>query len=184
MVKVLHSIISLLDERHSNLVKKIWGEIERRFGIQSLYTPPIPHFSYQVAEDYDLELLESILRESAKKIKEFRIKTTGLGIFTGEQPVIYIPIIRSPKLLQLHKILWRETQLTGRGIMDLYEPERWMPHITLAQRGLNNYNLPRILRLLSRYDLNWEITVGSISFIYDTGEKQELRFNFEFSGVL
>lgn len=33
---------------------------------------------------------------------------------------------------------------------------------------------------LSERELNWEVTVNNISFIYDTGMKQELRFRFNF----
>ncbi len=177
MEKTLHAVVSLLDERSTLLVNGILEDIEKRYGIESVYAPAIPHFSYHVAEDYDSGLLKSILQRFSKNTAEFEIKTTGLGIFPGERPIIYIPIVRSPKLVHFHRTLWQKIRQTCRGVLDYYHPERWMPHITLAREGVNAGNLPGIVELVSRYELNWEISINNISFIYNWGSKQEVRFS-------
>jgi 2'-5' RNA ligase len=177
----VNGIVSLLDDKHYELVENLWAELERKFGLKGIYITPFPHFSYQVAEHYEVELLESVLQRFALKSAKFRVKTTGLGIFTGVQPVLFIPVVRSPEITLFHQTLWLEISGAGSGIVAYYSAENWIPHITLAQGDIHPDNLPEIIRFLSKREFNWEITVNNLSFIHDTGLQQELRFRFNFN---
>ena len=84
--RVVNGIVSLLDDKHYELVENLWAELGREFGLKGIYITPFPHFSYQVAEHYEVELLESVLQRFALKSAKFKVKTTGLGIFTTAQP--------------------------------------------------------------------------------------------------
>jgi hypothetical protein len=42
----MHGIVSLLDDRHYQLVENLWAELEREFSIRGVYVTPYPHFSY------------------------------------------------------------------------------------------------------------------------------------------
>src|SRR5579871_3200774 len=89
--KPVNGVVSLLDGEHYQQVETLWAELAERFGLRGVYVTPFPHFSYHVASHYDTGQLEPILRQVASKIHPFQIKITGLGIFTGPQPVLYIP---------------------------------------------------------------------------------------------
>jgi 2'-5' RNA ligase len=104
-----------------------------------------------------------------------------LGIFTGAQPVLFIPVVRSPEITLFHRTLWPEIFGVGSGIVAYYSAENWLPHITLAHRDIHPDNLPEIVRFLSKREFNWEIAVNNLSFIHDTGLQQELRFRFNFN---
>jgi len=54
----MHGVVSLLDDEHYALVEHLWDEVETELGVRGLYKTPFPHFSYHVAEQYDLDLLE------------------------------------------------------------------------------------------------------------------------------
>jgi 2'-5' RNA ligase len=177
----MNGIVSLLDDKHYELVENLWAELERKFGLKGIYITPFPHFSYQVAEHYEVELLESILQRFALKSAKFKVKTTGLGIFTGAQPVLFIPVVRSPEITLFHQTLWPEIFGVGSGIVAYYSAENWIPHITLAHGDIHQDNLPDIIRFLAEREFNWEITVNNLSFIHDTGLQQELRFRFNFN---
>ena len=177
----MNGIVSLLDDKHYELVENLWAELERKFGLKGVYITPFPHFSYQVAEHYEVELLESVLQRFALKSAKFKVKTTGLGIFTGVQPVLFIPVVRGPEITRFHRTLWLEISAIGSGIVAYYSAENWLPHITLAHGDIHPDNLPEIVRFLSKREFNWEITVNNLSFIHDTGLQQELRFRFNFS---
>ena len=94
----MDGIVSLLDDKHYSLIEHIWDEFENRFGMVDIAPTPIAHYSYQIAHHYDLETLIPALNRVAQKTEPFIVKTSGLGIFTGEQPVLYVPVVRTPQL--------------------------------------------------------------------------------------
>jgi 2'-5' RNA ligase len=177
----MHGIATLLDSDHYRLIEDLWAELERRFSVRGVYITPYPHFSYHVAHDYDLGLVESVLKRITSNITTFKVRTSGLGIFTGASPVLYIPVVRSLELTQLHEALWQEITTESSGVQQYYHPEQWMPHITIGFGDINKDNLSQIIPFLAQRDFSWEITVNNIAVIYDTGTKQELKSRFEIS---
>jgi 2'-5' RNA ligase len=175
----MHGIVSLLDDEHYALVEHLWDKLETELGVHGLYKTPLPHFSYHVAGGYDLDLLESILPRLASWCATFRARTTGLGVFSGDHPVLYVPVVRNSTLNALHQRLWHELAVASTDTVEYYRPERWMPHITLADGGVVKDHLPDIVRLLSPRAFDWKIEVNNLSLIYDTGTAQEVRLRFD-----
>jgi len=176
----MNGVVSLLDNRHYEMVEQLWADLEREFDVRGVYVTPYPHFSYQIAPRYDVEALEAVLQRFASKSRPFRVGTSGLAIFTGPSPVLYIPVVRTLELTRFHEALWQEISQAGSEIVGYYHPERWMPHITIGMGDLNKDNLGRIVQYLSGRDFYWEITVDNLAFIYDTGTEQVLRSRFDF----
>jgi 2'-5' RNA ligase len=162
----MHGVVSLLDHKHYQLVEDLWAGLAREFAVNGIYVQPYPHVSYQVARHYNVKSLEAVLRRFAASKTSFQVRAGGLGIFTGPHPVLTIPVVRSPELMQFHEALWQEISSTGSGIEDYYHPSRWMPHITIGIGDINKDNLPHIVRFLAERDFNWEITVDNIGLIY------------------
>jgi 2'-5' RNA ligase len=177
----MHGIVTLLDNDHYQLIEDLWAELERRFSVRGVYITPYPHFSYHVAQGYDLDRVESILKRITSNITTFKVRTSGLGIFTGAPPILYIPVVRSLELTQLHEEICKEIATASSGVQEYYHPEQWMPHITIGFGDINKDNLSQIIPFLDQRDFNWEITVDNIALIYDTGTKQELKSRFEIS---
>src|SRR6266704_4044580 len=178
----MHGIVTLLDNDHYRLIEDLWAELERRFSVHGVYITPYPHFSYHVAQDYDLGLVESVLQRITSNITTFKVRTSGLGIFTGASPVLYIPVVRSLELTQLHQELWQEISTVSSGVQEYYNPDRWMPHITIGFGDISKDNLSQIIPFLAERDFSWEITVDNIALIYDTGTKQEMKSRFDITG--
>ena len=176
----MEGIVSLLDDEHYRLTKGLWAELDSMFGLQGIYVTPFPHFSYHVAQRYDKGRLEPILRRIAQRTEVLRVQVSGLGIFTGSLPVLYLPIVRSRELTGFHATVWQQTTGTASGTVDYYRPEAWLPHITLALGDIHKDNLPEVIRLLSERPLHWHIAINNLSFIEDTGKEQKVRFRFEF----
>ena len=73
----MHSIVTLLDNDHCKLVEELWAELEREFSVQGVYVTPYPHFSYHVAQKYDVEKIEPILKRITSNISTFKVRTSG-----------------------------------------------------------------------------------------------------------
>ena len=177
----MDGIVSLLDEEHYQIVEQIWAELDNAFGLRGIYITPFPHFSYHVAEHYEIDQVGPLLERFAASQAGFTVKTAGLGIFTGERPVVYITVVRSPELTRFHQALWQEIGDAGAGVLDYYHPEGWMPHITLANGDLDHLNLPHIIRYLGERDFYWTIPVHTLSLVYSTGTEYGLRAKMDYA---
>ncbi|MGB8511166.1 MAG: 2'-5' RNA ligase family protein [Pyrinomonadaceae bacterium] len=179
----MHGVVSLLDDAHYTRVEAIWDELAKRFDVRGIYVTPFPHFSYQVGEEYDVCGVERSLQDLAARTRPFRIRTAGLGIFTVASPVLYVPIVRSPALSNLHEEIWQAVAPSRpSAVTRYYNPEMWMPHITLAHGDIEQDKVAEIVRLLAARSFHWEMTVNNLSMIYDTGTEQGLRCRFNFNG--
>ncbi len=160
----MYGLASLLDAEHERLVEDLWAELKNGFGVRGIYQTPFVHFSYQIAESYDLAALEPLLRRLARSTAPFHIWTTGLGVFTGARPVLYIPVVRGPALDRFHRALWEAIAASGAagGVADYYGPARWMPHITIGFGDINRDNLCSIMPALSERDFAWEIAIDNV----------------------
>lgn len=161
----MNGVASLLDKPTTARVEHLWQELETRCGLVGVKATPFPHFSWQVTEAYDLQLLEKALSGIARQAHPFTVRTSGLGLFSGESPIIYISIVKSDTLLRFHALLWE--QLNGIAIRPAryYAPVQWVPHITLAYNDVTPANLDCAMQILAFQSFEWEIQVDNLVFI-------------------
>lgn len=174
---------SLLDSVHVTKVEEIWGTLRKEHGLSGVSVSALPHFSYQCARDFDIELLSDIVAKVAEKARPLKVRTAGLGVFSGPAPVIYIPVVRSPELTRLQLALWSAGAVACEQPLAEYHPAAWIPHITLAQGDLAADDLGPVMGTLNRMDLFWEFEVDNLAIIRGRGhEPQELVGRFSFTG--
>ncbi len=172
----MQGVVSLLDLADQDRIAELHAGIERATGVSGLCTTPVPHFSYHVADEYDPDLLAATLLSFAASNPGFRVRTSGLGIFTGQHTVVYIPIVRGPVLTAMHHVLWRHLARAARGASEHYHPDNWLPHITLVDNPALSAHLPEVIRILEGQDLQWELAVTNIALLYGEGEALGVRF--------
>ncbi len=178
----MYAVVSQLNEPHQQLTQNLWTELEKKFGLQGAYTQCFPHFSYHVAQEYDLGLLEPLVEQVAQSTKEFHVTTSGLGVFTESMPILYIPVVRTLELSQVHQALWSKASQAGSGVIEHYHPERWLPHITLAFSDMHREHFAAVIQFLSEQTLSWKITVNNLSLLESKGQEPKKHFQYDFSG--
>jgi 2'-5' RNA ligase len=178
----MHGIVSLLDDAHYERVEQLWADLAIRFGLRGIYGTPYPHFSYHVAVGYDLTRLEPVLQAVAEATTVFTLNTSGIGMFNGDNPVLYMPVVRTAVLSELHERVWTAVAPHSSGAQDYYSADNWMPHITLAHHDLTPDNLAPIVAWLNQQNLTWQVTINNLSLIFDDSEKQTLHWRFELTG--
>jgi 2'-5' RNA ligase len=174
----MDGVVSLLDADHYRRVEELWSELAHEFGLRGVFAARLPHFSYHVAQDYDTAALHTILQQFNVGRVPFRIHTAGLAIFTGQRPVLYIPIVRTLELSQFQESLWHAVAPAAVAIHRHYSPNNWMPHITLAYGDLSHAIVPEVFRLLSNRDFAWDIAVDNLALICETSRGLEERDHF------
>lgn len=181
----MHGVVSLLNQPYYRQVEAIWETFEREMGVRGVLITPFPHFSYHVAEHYDLPQIGPVLEKFAHETAPFEVQTTGLGVFTGGlKPVVYINVVRSPQLSAMNAALWSLLAEWSAGIVEYYHPWQWAPHITVAHGDFGQDALPQIMAILSRFDLVWTLAVDNLTLLYtdDTAKQDEVQFQFPLNG--
>jgi 2'-5' RNA ligase len=177
----MHAVVSLFDEHTTQAVKNLWTELAADFGIRQLADVlPYPHFSYQIARHYDEVRLTHLVEQLVHQATPFPLQTAGLASFTGSHPVLYVPIVRTIELSHFHQRVWQAISPIGEGIPSHYEPNSWVPHITLAEHDIQAESLARIMARFFTRELLWEIPIDNLAIIWDNGTRQELRYQFHF----
>jgi 2'-5' RNA ligase len=161
----MRGIASLLDSTHYEMVEGLWRQLEKECRLTGVKVTPYPHFSWQIALDYPEPDTETALQEIATQTRPFKVHTGGLGVFSGPQPVIFISIARSAELNRLHKKLWQQFKTSAEGLSPYYNPQRWMPHITLIFGEETIENVQCGLRMLASQPFEWEMEVNNLSFV-------------------
>lgn len=167
----MQAIASLLDPVTNEQTKDLWRVLEEKCGLAGIKTTPYPHFSWLSCEDLDWARVCKKLEKITSKVSGFRVNTAGIGIFPGANPILYIPVIKTPELLQIHQLIWKEVAQYLIKPQDYYLPDQWMPHITLAHGDLNQDNLACAIRDLALDSRVYEIFVDNISVIFHIDDK-------------
>ena len=180
----LEAVVSLLDETHDALVRGLWAELERAFGLRGIYGAPYPHLSYGGALSFDEEKTEAALARVAAGLEPLTVRTTGVGLFTGERPILYLPVIKNQALMTLHARLSGILSPLATGANPHYLPHRWTPHITLAYGDLTHERVPEVMRYLSPRRFDWEVTLDNLALVYTEGQDQGVAFEVALGGGL
>ncbi len=165
----MYGVVSLLDHTSEQIVRALWGELAERYDLRIVaQRVPYPHFSYHIAEDYDLARTEAALAHVAAQVQPFTVHVTGLGAFEGPEVVLYLAVARDAALDQLHAALWQALAEDGvaQGASPLYAPDTWIPHITLAQGDLTADLLHAIQSAWAGRDVRRDIWVSDLTLLY------------------
>jgi 2'-5' RNA ligase len=177
----MHGLVSLLPQPFYEKVEHIWQSLEKEVGLSGIQVAPYPHFSWQIAEDYDLERLKPTLDRIASQTKPFAVHTTGIGLFTGLTPVIYIALVKTFELMRFHSLVWESVLETSTGASPYYQPGSWMPHISLAYGDVTPENIGEAMKKLAFQPYVWEMQVDNFAFIYEPqGAIGQLHFRIPF----
>lgn len=175
----VEAVVSLLDEEHDARVRGIWKALEERFGLQGIYSTPYPHFSYHSAESYGADKAQAVLKRAAASVKPFQVQTAGLGLFPGERPVLFLPVVRDHRLSHVHASLYPDLAQLAVHENRYYRPEAWIPHITLAYGDLTPEGLPEVVRFLGGEGLEWSIEIANFALVCTNEQDQRLSFRTE-----
>jgi 2'-5' RNA ligase len=177
------AIASLLNMQANQQVQHVWDLLDANCGLSEMQLTPLPHFTWHSAENYQLDIAEPILRKITVHFTPFVVSTAGIGIFTGPTPVLYLALVKTQVMMNIHKILWNELAPLGNMVNEYYSPARWMPHITLAIRDITPQNLACAMEGLLYYPFEMDILVDNLAVIYQVGDYDGVKVKFNFPVV-
>ena len=161
-------IITLLDKECTAKVRAVQDLMAQDFGVRRSYPGDVPHFTYHLAESYDVDSVLRVVERIASATRPFSVATSGFGVFTGAKPTLYIPIACGGALASLHECICKEMALAGQVNIPYYRAGRLLPHITIAQGNVPPAMLPDLLAWLAETDFSWDVPVTNLAVAEQT----------------
>ena len=177
----MYAIISKLDPESSTIVSNLWRKLRECCGLSGIYKTPIPHFTWFAAEELEIDKISSELSQMAEDAEPFTIHTFGLGIFSGQDPILYLPMVKSIKMINLHCQMWHKFEHLSDEPNLYYSPKLWVPHITIAFNDLTHENLCCAIDAVAFEPIELFITVDNLNIAkYNEERPGEILQNFYF----
>lgn len=164
------AITSLLSAPHVTLINGIIKRLEEKFGLNDVQATLDPHLTFQLAGVKKRSSLKKVLAGVAATTAPFAAFTTGLGVFPGARPVIYIPVLRSDALNALHRRVLAATAPLCLRTDPFSTPDKWLPHISLALHDTTPDLLGPVLGYLNQETYNLQLLVDNIAILRQDGD--------------
>ncbi len=177
------AISSLIEPPVAGRINRIIKSLETRFGLDDVQATPDPHLTYQLAGVAKRRALVDVLATIAHTTPPFEARTTGLGVFPGPNPVIYIPVLRSDALNALHRRIREATAPLCLKTDRFSAPDSWLPHISLALHDTTPHLLGDVLRYLNEQTYNLKFMVDNLTILEEKGSQYLRQEEFAFRAV-
>ena len=164
------ALTTLLCDPEAERINGIIKSLETKFGLDDVQATLDPHLTYQLAAVQHLAALKDALGAVAAATAPFVAHATGLGVFPGPQPVIYIPVLRTEALNDLHRRVLAATAPLCTQTDRFSEPDLWLPHISLALHDTTPALLGPVLVYLNEETYDLTITIDNLTILRQQGE--------------
>ncbi|MDQ2793096.1 MAG: 2'-5' RNA ligase family protein [Bacteroidota bacterium] len=164
------ALTSLLTDPEAERINGIIKSLETKFGLNDVQATLDPHITYQLAGVEHLGALKAVLNAVAVATPPFKVHATGLGVFPGPRPVIYIPVLRSDALNDLHHRVLATIAPLCFETDRFSAPDLWLPHISLALHDTTPELLGRVLMYLNEETYNLTLTIDNLAILRQEGE--------------
>jgi len=177
----MFAIISELNPAASTDVNAYWRQLSKNCGLYAIFYMPTPHLTWMVCEELGVDQAAPMLTQITSQEGLLSSRTSGIGIFTGENPVLYLPIVKTQQMITLHQEIWNLLQPMTKTSNEFYSPDDWVPHITLALNDLTNDNLACAVNSIAFEQNEIKINIDNLSIAeYEKDIAGEIIKRFQF----
>ncbi len=124
---------------------------------------PTPHMTWVVCQELNSEQAVHLLSDIQSQTNQISTNTSGLGLFSGLKPVLYLPVAKTMELQDFHRTIWDMLTPMAINCNVFYSPEEWIPHITIAINDLTKDKLACAINCLASDDLRIDIKLDNLS---------------------
>jgi hypothetical protein len=176
----MYAIATLLEPEGDQFTQEAWSWIKESFDTTGVPMTPTPHFSWQGAEEYDLDKALPAISEIMRRHAPFIVRTAGFGVFPGTYPVMYLSMVKTRSIMELHQDIWDVLYPLGSNVNPYYAPDFWIPHITIAYRALDPDHMANILKVIATRPIEMELVGSNIAVLYQIGHDVGIKETYTF----
>jgi len=178
----MSTIALVLHDPAARRVRELWSLLEDKFGLAGVRTVPFPHVTLLGFDGLTHFRVKDLLERISQATAPFTLAATGIGIFNNPATILYAPVVQTPSLHLLHRVLYEELKDLGGRVSDMYMPARWVPHVTLAQGEAVSGSYGDAVDLLLKENLHLEFEVRNLTLFDWIGPRYEPCDRFPLMG--
>lgn len=178
----MSTIALVLHDPAASRVRGIWSLLEAEFGLSGVHKVPFPHVTLLAFDQLTHFDVKDLLERISQSMPPFMLETSGLGLFGAPARILYAPVVKTPVLFELHQVVCGELAKLGGQIPPLYHPERWVPHVTLAQGDTSRGTYGQAVDLVLQQDLRLSFEVRNLTLFDWIGPRYEPCDRFPLMG--
>jgi hypothetical protein len=148
---VPYAVELFLDEEAEQQVRRIWAALDEA-GLPSLGGQPgadhHPHVSLSVFDHGAPARVAEGLRPVLAGAVGLALPLAPVGSFLTEEGVVFLGVVPSARLLDLHRAVHRVLEPLVDGVWPYYRPDALLPHCTLATRVTD---IAAVIEVVSRF---------------------------------
>lgn len=128
-----YAVLLYFEDQADSLINK-WSHDLVKLGLNSRFVEidMKPHLTLAEFDLTDLGQVENILKDFSYSQTPIDLSFSSLGIFPGENSVLFLNPVVSERLVELHRELNALLQKCCNDFSTLYNEENWVPHCTLG----------------------------------------------------
>ncbi|OEH91086.1 2'-5' RNA ligase family protein [Bacillus solimangrovi] len=158
-------IASLLSGQEKKEVLHYWDVFKEEYHSVGVQSFDHPNLGFQGGECSDVEALKVELVNLCERIRPFEIIVDGFGYFESPAKVVFLNVIKTNALLELHKEINRLLDDKCNDIFELYTPENWVPHISLAMGDLSNEHFDKFKVDYAEKSPSFNQTISNLALV-------------------
>ncbi len=171
----MYGIVTIIEGQAGRQVHALWQQWREQFGEQAVQGMSVPHVSYHVADDYDLDAVRALFEGLATHTRAFEVRAAGVAFIAGANgDVVWINVARSPAMNDLHEALWDGATAAGADVEMRYESTTWFPHVTLTYQAQVLEDAPELASAMRDGRLPRAIVVDNLALIEETDEGHDV----------
>ena len=155
-----HAVVLIFDSASENRLIGQWRST--RAGMDLEGTGARPHLSLALfGPKVDLVRLSACVAEFAAQATPISLSLTAVGAFPGEEGVVFLAPSPTSDLLTTHQCLHELLKLRSIPTEPSYQPERWVPHCTMALQ-VPHAEMPLAIETLRSAEVFGPIEIGHV----------------------
>ncbi|HWQ03884.1 MAG TPA: 2'-5' RNA ligase family protein [Longilinea sp.] len=162
----MYALTTLFDLESNAVFARMWQKLKNECHLVPANEVSFVHLSWQGASGYQLESAQSIIHKVCTTTRTFPVKVSGIGIFTGPEPVLYLNVVKDQALMDLHNELWDKLSPFAEELNGYYGPSDWVPHITLAYGTLLPVDLACAVTELMYEPFSIDLVIDNLALIF------------------
>ena len=160
-----YAVVLHLDPHRDQPIRSIYKELAEKDIAPAMYKVGInPHVTLAIYNGLRCQSCEKKLRTFANRNHVLELNFSHIGVFNTHEAVVFIAPTVTNQLLRLHAEVHDILQKDGLNPWELYLPEKWVPHSTLALETPPS-KIPQAVEIVQQLNLPLKIKVISIGVI-------------------
>lgn len=158
-------IASLLTGNARNEVLHFWRVFEIEYSSIGVQSFDHPNLGFQGGSCSDIHLLKDELSNLSMSLSPFEVKIEGFGFFETPSKVVYLNVLKTDELIDLHKKINNLLVKCCENLFDFYTPENWVPHLTLAMNDLTEISFSNFKEKHYDYSPSFKQIISNLALV-------------------